>query len=319
MNYEKNQEVERFFKLIREQSNTIIIITIGITILGLIYALLATKWYEVEIKILPTENNDNMTLREYASIAALAGVNIPMGGASYHYFYPDIIKSNYILDKVLKHKFWIESEKDSLTLFEFWGTKIDSSKKYWKVKLFEIARRKLKNSYIKIDIDEMTEMIKLYVNVPKDRALAAQLANFIISQLDIYNRTVRKTKAKEQREFIEKAIITNKKILAKAEYKLMKFETQNKDIISPEQKIIHNRLLTNVEIYRNILIELKKQLELIKIEEIKEIPTLNIIEKAQMPYYKKKPKRLIIILLSFVLGLSVSVIYVVAKSDLYKK
>lgn len=307
---------DKFLEIIIEQRKKIILITLLITLSGIIYALLATKWYEVEIKILPSESNDNLLLREYASIAALAGVNIPMGGASYHYFYPDIINSNYILDKVLQHKFWIESLKDSLTLFEFWETEIDSSEKDWKIKLYEKARKKLRNKYINVEIDELTEMIKLTVTAPKDKGLAAELANYLIQELDIYNRTVRKTTAVEQRKFIEKAIIANKKNLEKAEHKLMIFETKNKEIISPEQRIIHNRLLTDVEIFRNILIELKKQLELVKIEEVKQIPTLNIIEKAQKPYFKKKPKRLIIVILSFFLGFTIALSYAIIKYNL---
>jgi len=316
MKNQQDNNLEKLLEIFFSQRKKIVLITTIITLLGVVYALLATKWYEVEIKILPSETNDNLVLREYASIAALAGVKIPMGGASYHYFYPDILTSNYIIDKVLEHKFWIESKKDSLTLFEFWGTEIDSSEKDWKIKLYAKARKKIRNKYIKIEIDEMTEMIKLNVMAPKDRGLAAELANYLIEQLDIYNRTVRKTTAVEQRRFIEKAIVANKKKLEKAEKKLMRFESQNKDIISPEQRIEHNRLLTDVEIFRNILIELKKQLELVKIEEIKQMPTLNIIEEAQKPYFKKKPQRLIIVISSFILGISFALGYAIINYNL---
>ena len=309
MQKEKRIEKEKLIEIFTSSRKEILLITLVITLVGLTYALLATKWYEVEIKILPTEANDNLLLREYASIAALAGVNIPMGGASYHYFFPDILTSNYILDKVLQKKFWIETLHDSLILFEFWKTEIDSSEKDWKIKLFEKARKKLRMEIINVEIDELSKMIKLKVTVPKDKGLGPQLANFLVEQLDVYNKTVRKTNAFEQRKFIEEAIISNKKNLLEAENNLMIFETTNKEIVSSEQKINHKRLVTEVEIYRNILIELKKQLELTKIEEIKQIPTLNILEKAQKPYHKKKPKRFIILISSFFLGVVIAFNY----------
>ncbi|MHA1285169.1 MAG: Wzz/FepE/Etk N-terminal domain-containing protein [Promethearchaeota archaeon] len=311
---EKNKQSEinllDILKIIWKERKIISIITGCFVLMAIIYAFLATPWYEAKIKILPSENNENILLKQYSSIAAFAGINIPFSGVGYHYFYPEILKSDFILNRVLEKHFWIESRHDSLTLFEFWGVEIDSTKKDWKIELYEKAKNKLRKEYIHVEIDELTEIITLSVTVPEDRGLASELANYLIDLLDIYNKTNRKTNATEQRKFIEKAIKYNKKKLLKAEENLMIFENQNKDIASPEQRIMYERLKTDVEIYRNIVLELRKQLELIKIEEVKQTPTLNIIEKAEKPYFKKKPKLIIIFLVFIILGIISSLIYI---------
>lgn len=301
-----------FITLFWKERKKIIYISGSITILTLIYALLATPWYTATVKIIPSEPNDNLLLRQYASIAALAGVNIPMGAASQHYFYPEIIRSNFLLDRILKQKFKTETSSDLMTIFQILDVEIDSTKENWEYKIFERLKKRLRKSIIKIEIDELTEMIVVNVELPNDPTFVAEVANYIIEQLDMYNRFYKKTKAKEQRIYIEKGIEKNLRNLKIAEKKLIDFEIQNKDISSPEKKLQLNGLQMEVDIFYSLVKELKKQLEIIKIEEIKQTPTLNILEKAIRPYDKTKPKRLIILILGMILSVLISLVYIIS-------
>jgi uncharacterized protein involved in exopolysaccharide biosynthesis len=76
--------------------------------------------------------------------------------------------------------------------------------------------------------------------------------------------------------------------------------------------------MRNVEIQQNVYIELTKQLELAKIDEIKDAPILNIKENAQNPILKVGPKKLTILILIFFLSLLVSGIYLF-NEDIIKK
>lgn len=274
--------------------------------LTIIYLIIATNWYTATIKIIPSEPNDNMMLRQYASIAALAGVNIPMGAASQHYFYPEIIKSNFILNRILEHKFKTEDPNIQMTVFDILGIEIDSSETDWKFKLYEKTKKRFRNSFIKTEIDELTEMIIVSIELPNDRIFVTEVANFIITELDKYNRIYKRTKAKDQRLVIEKGIKENLKNLKKAEAKLVQFEIKNKDVTSPEKKVFLNGLQMDVDIFYTIVKELKKQLELIKIEEVKQTPTLDILEKASKPYEASKPKKIVFLFLGLIISILIA-------------
>lgn len=297
----------------------VVFITSLITLISVLYAILTPAWYTASVKILPSSSYEDLKLREFSSIAAIANVNLSLGETSYHYFYPNIIKSNFILDRVLENKYKTKFFGDSVTLFQIWQNKIDSTENNWQFKIYEEAKQKLRDITIKTDLDSYTELFTVSVTVKKDPVLAKELVNFIIEQLDIYNKTVRKNKAKEQRLFIENSIEGYDKELRIAEDDLIHFEINNKEITSPEKKIIHETLIDKVNLYRVLLTELRKKLELVKIEEIKQTPTLDIIENAIEPFKKTKPRRLLIIIFGFILGIFSSVSYTIIFKTLLNK
>ena len=204
---------------------------------GIIYALLSTPWYRTEVKIMPSTGQESDVLSRYSNIAALAGINIGGGNGDNYDLYPEIIKSNFVLDRVLNHKFKNKTFNKPVTLFEFWDTDIDSSKPNWKHRLYEDAKEKLREDYINASINKINNLLTIQVSAPKDPVLVADLANYITDLLDNYNKNFRHYKAKDQRIFIEKSLAETKRNLDKAESNLKKFLNENKDISSPEKKL----------------------------------------------------------------------------------
>ncbi len=287
----------------------IIYITSAFTIIGILYAFLATPWYEATVKIMPGSKSGSSMLGQYAGLAAMAGISLPSSGGN-EQLYPEIIKSNFVLDRVLEHKFQTATYEKPVTLFDFWETELDSSEKDWQHVLFENSKRTLRDNYIDISVDKMTNLLTMKVSAPDDPVLAASLANFMAEQLDLYNRKFRKNKASEQRQFIEKSLYENKSKFTEAENNLRRFREENRDLGSPDKQLLHERLQTELEVQRNLYIELTKQLEIAKIEEFKEMETVDILEKAEVPVYRIKPKRKLLVLMMFVLGAISSIFYV---------
>ena len=307
----KDDEIDllELFAILWKSKKRIITIILLFTIVGVIYALLVTPWYEATVKIMPSSDSGN-NLSQYSSIAAMVGINLS-SSEDKQAFYPDIIKSNFVLDRVLEHKFITETFIQPVTLFEFWETDVDSSEKGWKHKLYEQSKKSLRETYINSSINRKTKLLTLKVIVPKDPVLAADLANFIVDQLDYFNKNLRKYKATDQRKFIEKSIDEAMNKLSSAQNRLMNFEEKNKGIMSPQTKLELDRLKTEVDVQKNVYIELKKQLELAKIEEIKETETLNILDSATIPVEKIKPKRRVIIIVFFLLSFFFSNFYII--------
>jgi uncharacterized protein involved in exopolysaccharide biosynthesis len=79
-----------------------------------------------------------------------------------------------------------------------------------------------------------------------------------------------------------------------------------------------NRLKRNVEIAQSVFIELTKQYELVKLEEVKDTPVVNIMEVAEPPVKKAGPRRKVnLIIILFFSGIF-SAGYILFKDDAKK-
>ena len=122
--------------------------------------------------------------------------------------------------------------------------------------------------------------------------LSADVANKIAESLDLYVRTKRKSYASEQRYYLEKRSAQVKDSLSFAEDKLKNFREQNRVVLqSPSLLLEQGRLMSEIEILNAVYIELTKQLEIAKIDDIRETPIVNIKEWAKDPIIKAGPKR----------------------------
>ena len=104
-----------------------------------------------------------------------------------------------------------------------------------------------------------------------------------------------------------------KQDLTKAENTLKEFREKNRQVLSPQLLLEQERLIRDVQINATIYTELRKQFELVKIEEVKNIPIINIMDTARAPAKKDKPKRAIIVLSVFFLSFFSSVGYTIVK------
>ena len=142
----------------------------------------------------------------------------------------------------------------------------------------------------------------------------------MINELDKFIRTKKKTNASEQRKFIEGRLSEVKSDLEQSENRLKDFRETNRIIASSPQLILEQeRLLREVQINTTLYTELKKQYEIIKIEEIKNIPLISVMDYARPAAKKDKPKRSIIVLTSLLLSFLGSACYVFVREEYGKQ
>ena len=65
----KDDDLLNIFAFLWKRRKKILFITVAFTLIGILYALLATPWYEATIKIMPSDEGSNLS--QYASIAAM--------------------------------------------------------------------------------------------------------------------------------------------------------------------------------------------------------------------------------------------------------
>jgi len=271
----------------------LVIFNSAILLLTILYLLFLTKpYYESTVTILPEYGSKSSTLSGLSELASMAGVKVGEGAPTE--IYQNLIFSESVLEPVIYAKYKTEEFKGPVNLIEYFEIEPKESlpKNLQERQMFLDIYKTLTKSLIKTDVARLTKILTITVEMPESK-LSADVVNKIAESLDEYVRTKRKSYASEQRFYIEKRIQQVKDSLTNAEEKLKSFREQNRVVAqSPQLLMEQGRLMRNVEIQQAVFVELNKQLELAKIDEIRDTPVLNVKEKVLEPILKAGPKRL---------------------------
>lgn len=308
---EKIEKYRPIFKRIWEARKKLLIINFAVIVLTLVYLLIIVKpYFDSSITILPDYGSKLTSLGQLSELAAMAGVNLG-GDAIPTEIYQNLIQSETIFEKVIFSKYMTKEFKDSVNLIQYFKMDLDDELPY-KLRIrkaFLKLYKELTKNYVSFNIDRTTRALTVTVRMPESK-LSASVVNKISESLDQYVRTQRKSYASEQRFYLEKRIFQIKDSLTIAENTLKSFREQNRVIIQSPQLILREaRLIRSIEIMQTVFIELTKQLEIAKIDEIKDTPVLNIKEIAQDPIIKTGPSRLINLLTIILVSLILSTFY----------
>jgi uncharacterized protein involved in exopolysaccharide biosynthesis len=270
--------------IIWAKRRVILILSFGVSILTLGILFLFPNYYKAVSTILPeTEKSKLSALGQFADIANIAGVSIP--GSEIAKLYPTIIMSESVLQNVIYKEYQTKKFPQPVTLVKFWEIdKKDPGEE------FEAAYTRLRGG-LDASFDIRSSMVTVTLDMTEPE-LAANVLNTVVAELDKFMRTKRTTNAEEERKWIEVRLKEVDGDLRTAEEHLKEFREKNRRILdSPELMLEEGRLSREVQIQSTIFVELKKQLELAKIEEIKNIPIINILDTARPPTRKDRPKR----------------------------
>ena len=291
--------------------NIIIILIVTITIVTVGISLLVPNKYRSTAFVLPESEGSKLGgLGGLADLASMAGVSVG-GGKSWSEVYPQIIASESVLKEIIYTKFHSEEFKDSVNLIEYFELNDkDKQKNYDQAYL-------LLTKLLEVNADKKTKLLTVSIILDESQ-LGADIVNTVLHRLDDFIRTKRISNASERRKWIEQRLSDVKDELTKAENNLKDFRERNRVISnSPQLLLEQQRLIREVEINSTVFIELKKQLELAKIDEINTMPIINILDAARYTTIKESPKRSIIVITMFMLSFALSVGYFVV-DYLYK-
>ncbi len=229
----------------------------------------------------------------------------PMNGrSSYEGLYQEILRSDRILDQLLDRN-WnslnLGSEASLYAIFDLTEPTGDTPES--RLSKFHM-KQLLRNKVIVFHRSKLNGYMKLKVTIPEDPPLAAELANFLVKRLDEHNVQARTGKAGQQREFIGTRLESVEVELASAESNLTNFLKSNRKYSSsPVLVQQHGELARQVQALTSIWTELRRQLELARIDEQKESVSVDVLDYATIPVFRSKPDRISIILLGTLFGL----------------
>jgi uncharacterized protein involved in exopolysaccharide biosynthesis len=284
----------------------LLIINGTVLIITLVLLLFIIKpYFESTVAILPEYGSKSNMLSQLSGLAALAGMRV--GEISATEIYQNLIQSESVIGPVIYGKYLTKEYPDSVNLIQYFEIDDkDKNPEIQKRKRFLEVIKLFTKEHISTDIDRMTKILSVKATMPEAQ-LSADVVNKLVESLDEYIRTKRRSYAGDQRLYLQKRVEQIKDTLSICEDKLRDFRERNKMITqSPDLLLVQGRLIRNVEIQQNVYIELTKQLELTKLDEIKDIPILNIKEIAQNPVKKTGPNRfsklILILFFSFLLS-----------------
>lgn len=255
----------------------IIGLTIAAALLAVGYALSLTNIYTATTKILPPQQSQSSASAMLSQLGGLAGMaGSSLGIKNPNDLYVAMLKSRNVMEKIAK-RFDLQKvyEQETLTgtLKALEGGMVVSSGK---------------DGVITVEFSD------------KDPQLAANLANAFIEELNKLLQTYSLTDASQKRTFFDQQLRQAKDKLTDAELVLDK---------TPNTSLKYLDALRNLK-YQEALWEiLVKQFEMAKMDEAKDFPLIQVLDKATPPEKKSKPKRSLIVMLATLVTFFLAVIW----------
>ena len=307
----KDDEIDlrALFQALWSDRKLIAKITGLITFLGILYALFATPLYKSTITMYPSSESI-ADLSQLQGMASMFGMN--MGGRESTFHIPDIINSRTLQAKIIYKKWDTELFSSPVDLITFWGINDNSKFLLNPLKWFSRSDENMNLKWESAALEKLADRISVNENktglinvdiLMEDSELSAQIANYIYAGLVEFTNNNHFESAKLNREFIQERQSEVKEILIVSENKLKEFRSKNREVIdSPQLQLELERFMRDVEIQTQVFITLQQQYELARIEEVKETPSVVVLDKGFPSVYKDSPKRKLILIICMFMG-----------------
>ena len=242
-------------------------VTLGAALLAVGISLLMPNIYTGTVKILPpqkSESSASALLGQLGGLASLAGGAI--GIKNQADLYIAIFESRTLMEKIIK--------------------RFDLQKVYEDKTLTDTLKDLRKNSAF--SEDKKSGMITVEVS-DHDPKRAADMANAFVEELAQLMQNFALTDASQKRVFFEQQMKQAKDKLTDDEILLDK---------TPNTSLKYMDAVRNVKYQEAVWEILAKQFEMAKLDEAKDFPLVQVLDKAIPPERKSKPKRALIVILS---------------------
>lgn len=290
------------YQAVRRDLRTLLWTATAAAALVLLITLVVPPTYRAVATLLPERQGSKLpAFEQFADVAQLAGMKMP--GSDVSRLYPEIVLSESILRPVIERRYRTLRFADSVNLMQYFSLAEDTYEENI-AEALKCLRRKLSASY-----EAKTGVVRITLDM-REPAIAADVVNAIIGELDLFMRVKQVSSATEQRKWIETRLNDVEQELRRAEEALKSFREKNRRVIdSPQLLLSQERMLRDIQMKSTIFIELKKQAELARIEEIKNITIVNVLDPARPPAEREGPQRILNTILAFCVVLFGGVVF----------
>ncbi|MBC8424939.1 hypothetical protein H8E07_12515 [bacterium] len=266
-------------------------------VLAFLLSFLMPTIYTARATLLPEQDNADAAL--LSQVALFTGLSLGKE-ASFEQLYFKIVTSDRLLDEAIAHDWSTDDDAETYALYDALSVdRGDGEDRHARHDL----RKKLREDVLTLVRDAQTGFITLSASVPGDPVLAAALANFMVERLDAFNLEHRSAKAVEQRTFVEERLDISRAALDAANGVLTDFVSANRSYrSSPELLQRYTDLERETQAELTVWTELRRQLELAKIDEHKQLGTITVLDRASAPDRRSSPRRGLVAAVGILVG-----------------
>lgn len=310
MENEEIDLIEVITKLWR-QRRIILWYVLGFLIVGAAIAFLLPRKYTAEC-ILGLEGEDKTTRISVEGASIFENMN--MGGVRdvkivSPAMYPDIVFSVPFQKELIYTPLFVNEKGDSITFYDYLIKPGSQDRDRYSnagsgvEQLTPQENRCLEylKDAITVKYNEKKNNLKISVDMPEGH-MTAQLAQKVQLMLQQYLTRFRVARAQAALDFIDGRYHEIKHVLEQKQAALVKFYENYKGGNSvqstPEEKILNN----DYELFFGLYSDFVKQREKARIQVKEDMPVLTVIEPVVEPTDPSKPRRVLILLVSLVLG-----------------
>ena len=236
-------------------------------------------------------------------LASQFGFSMPRSGAA-KWSYMDVIKSRTLARGMLDRKFDTEKYGTQKSLLQILTYGSDEPI----VGLDTLINNGIGAVQGIIKVSTSGNMYELEISAFEPK-LAADMARAVMEELDKHQRDYNDRKTAETRQFIGERLRATESELEKAEDALKLFRERNRSIFeSPQLQLEQERLARDVAVLIGVFTTLKQQLETAKIEEVKESDYIVILDPPEIPIYRSKPNKRLMVIIAGLLGIGLGIV-----------
>ena len=211
-------------------------------------------------------------------LAAQLGIVLPgTGGTESPQFYVDLLHSRELLGSAVTTAFTVPGVSRPTTLVDLYQVEGSTPA----IRRDEAIDRL--DGALDLSPSARTNVVSVKVSAT-NAALAQQLNRRLLELLGEFNLRRRQSRASEERRFAEERLGTVKAELRVAEDRLQSFLQSNRDYQnSPSLVFSYERLQADVVLLRQVVMTLQQSAEQAKIEEVRDTPTITLVETPSLP------------------------------------
>ncbi|MBK6899700.1 MAG: hypothetical protein IPH09_10640 [bacterium] len=246
------------------------------------WSLLSTPIYQASVTVLPSNENANYGLIGFAlRYPRSRRVGSTAGNEG---LYAKILTSEEVLSEIIDQHWNYRGSPQAVSLYEIYGVDERRNGSAPSPRARAELLKKLRDEAVTMNRDKSNGFMNVQVRVPRDPVLAAALANALVDRLDRFNIDTSTSRASRQLRFLQDRLQEVRRELSRAEDELVAFVEGNRAYReSPLLLQRYQRLSRDVEASNAVWVELRRQVELTRLEEQRDLSTLDILDRAAAP------------------------------------
>jgi uncharacterized protein involved in exopolysaccharide biosynthesis len=213
-----------------------------------------------------------------SSLVAQFGVNVPGSQPSQSpSFYQQLITGQTVLEAIVDSM--VLSDNGPVRLANVVARQVQGPDS---LVLRERAIQKLKTR-ITVGVDNKTGVVVVQVRMPSPQ-IASRTSELLLAQMDEFNMKARSSNARAERVFTEQSARSAERALMSAEAAMREFFSRNRDYKnSPSLQFEYDRLSRELQLRQTVQSSLAQSLEQSRIDEVRDTPTITVVERPRPP------------------------------------